>query len=290
MLFHMGCTNDATRGGLLSARRARTRGRRSFTRPSRPILPVTRPSAPPPSRSPDGFSASEATPSTLCFSTLSRTNSMGGPSRKTVLSAGCTVAHHDSLLQAMFDNSVSRVYIGVHWRFDGLGGGAKKPGDILTDASKIGGVPLGRALAKDIFENGMKKSAAPRETLTPKLCAAGPMTQSVAGPSVVILTLGSMGVIPGAAKRRPGIRGAAAKMCVVALDPRSDLRPAREVQNGIKCRKRNTSIAMARRTASSEAVRRPSAEDVRADACALSLARAVDSFLMIGNFASYVVI
>jgi len=76
--------------------------------------------------------------------------------------------HHDSLLQAMFDNSVSRVYLGVHWRFDGISENVKKPGDILTDASKIGGVPLGRALAKDIFENGLKKSSASRASLVPK--------------------------------------------------------------------------------------------------------------------------
>jgi hypothetical protein len=28
--------------------------------------------------------------------------------------------HHDSLLRAMFDNAVSRLYLGVHWRFDGV--------------------------------------------------------------------------------------------------------------------------------------------------------------------------
>lgn len=74
---------------------------------------------------------------------------------------------YDSLLQAMFDNSVSRVYLGVHWRFDGIGENVVTAADILTDNSNIGGVPLGRALAANIFQSGMKKSAAPRATITP---------------------------------------------------------------------------------------------------------------------------
>ena len=75
--------------------------------------------------------------------------------------------HHDSLLRAMFDNSVSRVYLGVHWRFDGLGENVKTHTDILSDTSNIGGVPLGRTLAQDIFANGMKRSTAARATITP---------------------------------------------------------------------------------------------------------------------------
>jgi hypothetical protein len=70
--------------------------------------------------------------------------------------------HHDSLVQAMFDNAVSRAYLGVHWRFDGVGENVKNPGDILTDTSNLGGVPVGRALADDIFSNGMARSAAIR--------------------------------------------------------------------------------------------------------------------------------
>jgi vanadium chloroperoxidase len=75
--------------------------------------------------------------------------------------------HHDSLLRAMFDNSVSRVYLGVHWRFDGLGGNVKTHHDILTDTTNIGGVPLGRTLGQDIFNNGMMQSGAPRATINP---------------------------------------------------------------------------------------------------------------------------
>jgi len=75
--------------------------------------------------------------------------------------------HHDSLLQAMFDNAVSRVYLGVHWRFDGIGENVKRPKDILTDTSNMGGVPLGRALADDIFNNGMARSSAARKEIEP---------------------------------------------------------------------------------------------------------------------------
>ena len=73
----------------------------------------------------------------------------------------------NSLLQAMFDNSVSRVYLGVHWRFDGIDESVANPSDILTDSSNVGGVPIGRAIAKNIFENGMTKSAAAQGVVTP---------------------------------------------------------------------------------------------------------------------------
>ena len=75
--------------------------------------------------------------------------------------------HHSSLLQGMFDNAVSRVYLGVHWRFDGLGENVKKPADILSSTSNIGGVPLGRTLAQQIFTGGMTRSGAARATITP---------------------------------------------------------------------------------------------------------------------------
>lgn len=75
--------------------------------------------------------------------------------------------HHDSLLRAMFDNAVSRVYLGVHWRFDGLGEQVQNHQDILGDNSNVGGVPLGRAIAQDIFANGMPTSQAPRAQINP---------------------------------------------------------------------------------------------------------------------------
>lgn len=53
------------------------------------------------------------------------------------------------LHQAIYENSVSRVFLGVHWRFDGTTGQdavamlAQAPGN-------VGGVPLGLAIARDI--------------------------------------------------------------------------------------------------------------------------------------------
>jgi vanadium chloroperoxidase len=58
-----------------------------------------------------------------------------------------------SVADAMFENSVSRLYLGVHWRFDGTSGNTMQ--QMLTPGDKIGGVPLGRAIAKDIMTSGM---------------------------------------------------------------------------------------------------------------------------------------
>jgi hypothetical protein len=67
--------------------------------------------------------------------------------------------HYDSMAEAMYDNSVSRIYIGVHWRFDGTSG--KNMNKMLQATDNIGGVPLGRAIATDIFNDGMKQQAIP---------------------------------------------------------------------------------------------------------------------------------
>ena len=61
-----------------------------------------------------------------------------------------------SVADAMFENSVSRIYLGVHWRYDGTSG--QNMNQMLTAADNIGGVPLGRAIAKDIFTSGLKKA------------------------------------------------------------------------------------------------------------------------------------
>jgi vanadium chloroperoxidase len=66
------------------------------------------------------------------------------------------VRKFSSLLEAMYENSVSRIFNGVHWRFDGLVG--KKAADILSAKKMIGGVPLGRSIAQDIFDHGIKSS------------------------------------------------------------------------------------------------------------------------------------
>jgi vanadium chloroperoxidase len=58
----------------------------------------------------------------------------------------------------MYENAVSRVFLGVHWRFDGLL--VDKASDILKPAKlkNTGGVPLGRRIAQDIWKNGIKPS------------------------------------------------------------------------------------------------------------------------------------
>lgn len=48
-----------------------------------------------------------------------------------------------SYAQAIWENSISRVYLGVHWRFDGLPRSA---------ADNIGGVPLGLAIGEQVHE------------------------------------------------------------------------------------------------------------------------------------------
>jgi hypothetical protein len=63
-----------------------------------------------------------------------------------------------SVADAIFENSISRIYLGVHWRFDGTS--AKTIKKMLeksssTGTDNIGGVPLGRAIARDIFNSGL---------------------------------------------------------------------------------------------------------------------------------------
>jgi vanadium chloroperoxidase len=67
--------------------------------------------------------------------------------------------HYDSMAEAMYDNSVSRIYLGVHWRFDGTSG--KNVTKMLQTTDHIGGVPLGRAIAKNIIDTGMKQQTIP---------------------------------------------------------------------------------------------------------------------------------
>jgi len=56
---------------------------------------------------------------------------------------------YDRLLDAMYENAVSRVYLGVHWRFDGTP--ASDVNGLLVQTDKIGGVPLGRTIAERVF-------------------------------------------------------------------------------------------------------------------------------------------
>lgn len=68
----------------------------------------------------------------------------------------------DSVAAAMYENSISRIFLGVHWRFDGTSAQSvkdtlKKSGSVNDN---IGGVPLGRAIARDIFTSNLVRSPA----------------------------------------------------------------------------------------------------------------------------------
>jgi len=68
----------------------------------------------------------------------------------------------DSLWHAIFENGLSRVFLGVHWVFDAFAaadvknpdGSYKDPLQISYDHN-VGGVRLGLDIANDIFENGL---------------------------------------------------------------------------------------------------------------------------------------
>lgn len=61
----------------------------------------------------------------------------------------------DNLVDAMFENGLSRVYLGVHWRFDATT--AMNAADLLTSADNVGGIPLGRAIASAVFASPFQK-------------------------------------------------------------------------------------------------------------------------------------
>lgn len=88
------------------------------------------------------------------------------------------VRRFESLLEAIVENAVSRVYLGVHWRYDGTLGGYKKNGNVSTnfvadqksidlaysagqDAKRTGGLPLGLEIARSVFGGGLKQNPAP---------------------------------------------------------------------------------------------------------------------------------
>lgn len=68
----------------------------------------------------------------------------------------------DSLWQAVLENSVSRVFLGVHWRFDGItrkgAGGKAEHAAILpqtpADIGDVGGVWLGRKIGNHVMDHG----------------------------------------------------------------------------------------------------------------------------------------
>lgn len=72
------------------------------------------------------------------------------------------VRHFDSLWQAIFENAISRVYLGVHWHFDAFdasdvqdGNGRYKDPSTIIYSKQIGGVKLGLDIADDIFDSGL---------------------------------------------------------------------------------------------------------------------------------------
>lgn len=64
----------------------------------------------------------------------------------------------NSVADAMYENSISRIFLGVHWRFDGTSGQSIKK--MLEANDDIGGVPLGRAIARDIYNANLAQAAA----------------------------------------------------------------------------------------------------------------------------------
>jgi len=73
--------------------------------------------------------------------------------------------HFDSLWQAIFENGLSRVFLGVHWMFDAFAasdvqdddGAGKAPADIRY-TQQIGGVKLGLDIANDIYAASLTAS------------------------------------------------------------------------------------------------------------------------------------
>lgn len=61
------------------------------------------------------------------------------------------------LAQMIFENGLSRVYLGVHWFFDAF---ALNAGGLPDLSKNIGGVPLGLTIAEDIFVAGGGKAPA----------------------------------------------------------------------------------------------------------------------------------
>jgi hypothetical protein len=65
----------------------------------------------------------------------------------------------NGLHEAIYENSVSRVFLGVHWRFDGTS--AQNSIAAVNGTDMIGGVPLGLAIAEDIVgQNNINPSPA----------------------------------------------------------------------------------------------------------------------------------
>jgi len=64
----------------------------------------------------------------------------------------------DGLWQMIIENGLSRVDLGVHWVFDAFAVKTVSGAQVPDLSQNIGGVPLGLAIAEDIFKSGMKRS------------------------------------------------------------------------------------------------------------------------------------
>lgn len=79
--------------------------------------------------------------------------------------------HHDSLWRAIVDNSESRIFLGVHWRMDGISRRLTTGGPSVTgrpacpgELGEHGGVALGMAIARQLASQRGFGAAAPSPT------------------------------------------------------------------------------------------------------------------------------
>jgi Vanadium chloroperoxidase N-terminal domain len=113
---------------------------------------------------PAEIAAGAQTPDTIAFDFVS--DELNGIS----VDAGGTVRprherRFDSLWSAIYENGLSRVFLGVHWIYDAFdaadvqntNGSPKKPAEIRY-TKQVGGVKLGLDIANDIFDHGLKAS------------------------------------------------------------------------------------------------------------------------------------
>jgi hypothetical protein len=71
----------------------------------------------------------------------------------------------DGLWQMIEENSRSRVFLGVHWVFDGFAVDKNGSSDL---GQNVGGVPLGLTIAEDIFDKGTNKKTVNKSNVGPR--------------------------------------------------------------------------------------------------------------------------
>jgi vanadium chloroperoxidase len=102
-------------------------------------------------------------PDTICFDIVSdELNGISVDSNGTVRPRH--KRHFKSLWHAIFENGLSRVFLGVHWIFDAFDADDVKNGDDFKDSdditytAKVGGVKLGLDVANDIYDSKLTAS------------------------------------------------------------------------------------------------------------------------------------